>query len=629
MPVFKNKINIILNRRASLFLWLVIAIYTAVFIFLALKRYYYFTYNVSDLAIFNQVFFNTLHGRWFQETITLNSYLGDHFSPIIILLLPFYAIKPGPQVLLILQTIFLGLSAWPLYLIAKQVTKNIQLSLLAAIAWLLSPFVQSANLDESHLMYMAAFLVLFCFYFYLKNNYKLFLLFFILALLVREDISFILLAFFGLSFFDKKSVKWKITSILLPISYFILAVFIIKYFSLAGNYKYFIYYGWLGGKDLWSIFLSWLSHPIAFLAHLFSWRNISSLAIVLLPLLFLPILKPKYLLLSLLPFLQLALGTAGFSSVAYSSRFVLLILPGIFVALIFALDKISQREKFLGSGVVYNNFGFFKFIFIFTLLYFAVFLSPARHILARTYPAGYHEQVVSFLQEIPDTAIATAQVNLLPALSNRSTLYNLDYAYFGVSQFVFTEFEMPEVDYIVVDYNDFLTTLSEAQKAPTRAYWPNMAKHWRQILSGYGLVRAENNMYLWQNKKFSQRPELKLYDFSALPDKIEQGMVVYGQRQIDGDRSVLKISYQKTGDQEKNYLVRFYRGEYYFDLPLDYGLLPVKDWPDDKLVNFYYYPEVAVDSYQVFYWSGDNKLGQINEVYLDAKLEPLGGRVSF
>ncbi len=630
MFLSKDKINLFFDKRANLLLWLAIGLYVVLFIFLTFKRYYYFTYNVSDLAIFNQVFFNTLHGRWFQETITLNSYLGDHFSPIIILLLPFYSIKPGPQALLALQTIFLGLSAWPLFLITKKVSKNIQASLLVAIAWLLSPFVQSANMDESHLMHVAVFLVFFCVYFYLKNNFKTFLLFFILALLVREDISFILITFFVLACLDKRSIKWKISTILLPIIYFALAVLVIKHFSLAGGYKYFIYYGWLGGKDLGSILLSWLTHPLAVLAHLFSWRNISSVAIVLLPLLFLPILKPKYLLLSLLPFLQLAMGTAGFSSVAYSSRFVLLVLPGIFIAFIFALCKISLREKFAGSSLIYHNLGFAKCMLIFALVYFTVFLSPARYILAKTYPARYHQRIASFLDNIPATASVTAQVNLLPALSNRPTLYNLDYAYFGVSQFVFTEFEMPEVDYIVVDYTDFLTTLSEAQKAPTSSYWPGMAEHWRQILSGYTLVRAEDNMYLWQNKKIGQQPELKLYDIGdKVDDQKNGGFLVDSQRQIIADRQTLKLTFQKIDSQDTSYLVRFYQGKYYFDLPLGYGLLPSKDWPSDKLVSFYYYLDQSVSGYEIFSWQGDNKLGHINEVYLDAKLQPVGERVSF
>src|SRR2546430_307018 len=56
----------------------------------------------SDLGLFDQVFWNTTQGRFFESTMSLaqpqpHSYIGDHFSPIYLLLLPVYALIPGPQ----------------------------------------------------------------------------------------------------------------------------------------------------------------------------------------------------------------------------------------------------------------------------------------------------------------------------------------------------------------------------------------------------------------------------------------------------------------------------------------------------------------------------------------------------
>ena len=67
-----------------------------------------------DLGIFDQVFWNTTQGRFFESTMSLvqaqpHSYLADHFSPVYLLLLPFYALVPRPETLLVIQTLFLAL----------------------------------------------------------------------------------------------------------------------------------------------------------------------------------------------------------------------------------------------------------------------------------------------------------------------------------------------------------------------------------------------------------------------------------------------------------------------------------------------------------------------------------------
>ena len=184
-----------------------IFLYFIIFSWLSFKKYQGFDYNSFDLAIFNQVFFNTAHGRLFDLTINLHNYLGDHFEPMILLLLPFYLSKSSPVTLLFLQSAIIALSAWPLYLIAKKVLSKSSLALLIAILWLLNPFVHSANLYEFHLLAFAPFFFFWTFYFYQQNKFKLFCLFFILSLLVREDISLLLVSFAFLSYLDKKDSR--------------------------------------------------------------------------------------------------------------------------------------------------------------------------------------------------------------------------------------------------------------------------------------------------------------------------------------------------------------------------------------------------------------------------------------
>ncbi|RJQ33792.1 DUF2079 domain-containing protein, partial [Candidatus Parcubacteria bacterium] len=361
-----------LDKNSQYYLFIFILFYIVVFSLLCFKKYYNFNYNLLDLSIFNQVFFNTLHGNWFIDTVNIDIYLADHFNPIIFLLLPIYALWQDARFLLLLQTFILGLSAWPLYLIGKKIIKDNGLALLVAVVWLFSPFVHTVNLLEFHLLPLATFFIFWTFYFYRQQQFNFYLLFFILSLLVREDVSFILIAFAPLAFLDKRSLKWKLSSLLLPIAYFIVAYNVINYFAPTGANKFLIYYAWSGGTTVGTIILNWIQHPLTVLAHVFTGKNLLGLIVLFMPFLFLPLLRPKYLFFALLPFLQILMTGKGFDFSAYSSHYVMLFLPAMFIALIFSLSKIKNKEKFLFSYNVYKNQGIWKIIFGVTIIYFAI-----------------------------------------------------------------------------------------------------------------------------------------------------------------------------------------------------------------------------------------------------------------
>ena len=86
--------------------------------------------------------------------------------------------------------------------------------------------------------------------------------------------------------------------------------------------------------------------------------------------------------------------------------------------------------------------------------------------------------------------------------------------------------------------------------------------------------------------------------------------------------NTLKINFKKTHSDNK-YLVRFYKDDSYFDLPLDYGLWPMDEWPEDYPISFYYYLSDNVNSWQIFSWQGDNKLGYIRELAVDMDVSPI------
>ena len=88
------------------------------------------------------------------------------------------------------------------------------------------------------------------------------------------------------------------------------------------------------------------------------------------------------------------------------------------------------------------------------------------------------------------------------------------------------------------------------------------------------------------------------------------------------NKNILELNLQKI-DDDSDYLVRFYYSGNSFDTLLDYGILPIREWPEDKLVSFYYYPDNNVESFQIFKWSGINRLSDIRNIETELILLPI------
>jgi uncharacterized membrane protein len=75
--------------------------------------------SALDLAYFDQVVWNAAHGHGFISSFAPYPFLGQHFSPALGLLVPFYWIHPSPLWLLGAQSLALGAAVMPLYLLAR------------------------------------------------------------------------------------------------------------------------------------------------------------------------------------------------------------------------------------------------------------------------------------------------------------------------------------------------------------------------------------------------------------------------------------------------------------------------------------------------------------------------------
>ena len=299
----------ILKQKLPNWLLIIVALYILLLFGASFIKYYFHLYNAYDLAIYNQVFWNSANGDWFEASINPPSYLGDHFEILLALFVPLYKIFPTPLTLLFLQTLFLALAAIPLYLIANKYLSPIWTKLVVA-AWLLNPFVHSINLFEYHSIAILPLFLFLLWYFFITNRGVYFFITLLLILLVREDAGITSASFGLLMLFSKrfnyKYITFGITTIILSAIWVIVAVKLVSLFNIGETYKFFELYGWLGNSFI-GIVQGIVKNPVAVLRHIIRIDTVSMWLLLLFPLSLIPLLAPRYLIALILPLFQLYL----------------------------------------------------------------------------------------------------------------------------------------------------------------------------------------------------------------------------------------------------------------------------------------------------------------------------------
>ena len=170
-------INIIITIKNNDYFLLTTIIAAIIFIALsaALSYIKYLTYNSTawDLGIFMQALYTTAYYHkplYYTAELYVNpsgSFLGTHFSPILFTLVPIYYLSPHALTLLAIQATLVYGAAIPLYLIAKNLTKDELVSFIIALIYLLVPGLSGIIYFDFH---VEAFipLIYFLFTYYLS-----------------------------------------------------------------------------------------------------------------------------------------------------------------------------------------------------------------------------------------------------------------------------------------------------------------------------------------------------------------------------------------------------------------------------------------------------------------------------
>jgi len=136
-------------RQIAVLLFLVCAAWLA-FAWALLAQHRSLHSRAYDLGYFDQVIWNTAHGRWFETNFVPFNFLGEHFSPVLLVFAALYRLGGNIETVLFLQAGAAALAAIPLFLGTRRVLASETAALLVAVAYLLAAELHAALLFDFH-----------------------------------------------------------------------------------------------------------------------------------------------------------------------------------------------------------------------------------------------------------------------------------------------------------------------------------------------------------------------------------------------------------------------------------------------------------------------------------------------
>lgn len=409
-----------------------------------LHRYYSF-YASFDQGIFNQVFWNNLHGRFFQSSLSSSlstnvvhsgeipevfyHRLGQHFTPALLLWLPLYALFPGPATLTVLQVALVTAAGGVLYLLARHYLEP-PLAAMITFSFYAANAVVGPTLSNFHDISQIPLFVFGLLLAMEKRWWRWFWLLAVLILVVREDSGIIL---FGVGFYLVASRRYPgigLAVCTLSFGYMlVLTNLIMPLFSEDISRRFMMerFGQYADGEQASTLEIIWgiVSNPWRLLVELFSpfFGTIKYLLGQWLPLAFVSAISPAAWMVAGFPLLKLFLGK-GESVLAISIRYALTVVPGLFYG---AILWWSQHPKAFKPSFQRFWVGCICLSLLFTFtsnpnrtFYFLIpdSIQPLVYVpLTRQWE--HVGKMRSLLAQIPPDASVSATTYLVPHLSSR------------------------------------------------------------------------------------------------------------------------------------------------------------------------------------------------------------------
>ncbi len=572
--------------------WALISFFILIISNICFRRYYCFDYADMDLAAYNQIIWNIVHGSFYSSMLGVN-FLGHHAHFILFLFAPIYSLFQTPLFLLFLQIVFLALSAYPIFMIAsRELDQSLALSLV--IAYLLYPAMGYTALYEFHVPVFATAFLTFMLYYFIRHNFKLFALFMVLSLLCQENIPLVIIPFGIFAFFKKRSVKWWLLPLLSGSIWFVAVVgWMMPNFN-KNTVQFVTIYRHMG-NSLPEIMGFIISRPLTVIKMMLSAQKIKFLFQLFAPLCFFPLFDTHILISGLLFVQHLLSSRAPEYMIEY--HYDAEILPFIFISTVYGI------KRFMNWPVIkrYLRPALISALILAVSITCAVSFGPFIEIAVdkhKTTKDVWDLQKERFLEMIPSDASIVATFEFLPMLSQRKQLYSFHHVIHGFYTLSRVPYRLPQgVEYALLDVNDPIGVNVFYKRGRSEA---NIAAFLNS--NNWGIVEMLDNIVLLKNNHKSDKKFFRILrkppDISvSLNAIIEQKMFLLGYDiaetfRIKGGSSVeVKFFWRALKKIETDYRMIIEINDAQGNLryqtirPLCYRILPSYMWAQNSVVQ--------------------------------------------
>ncbi|MFA5039200.1 MAG: DUF2079 domain-containing protein [Candidatus Omnitrophota bacterium] len=597
------KFEAFFEKWADKLLWAFIAVFVLFFSWLSYGKYLSFGYTDWDFASDIIILWNSLHGKLLYYPFLEQNIFGAHLYLILFLILPIYAVFTHPATLLVLQSLFLGLAAWPLYLVARIYLPRIP-SLAIGLAYLLYPSVGYINVFETHFEIYEIFFLLFAFYFFEKKRLLPFLTFLVLTLTCKENASLVVFMFGFYGLLRRRPWPWVFWPAFLGAAWFYLAVkVVIPFFArdkalYQEGFIFSIYYKHLG-SSLGEMARTVILEPGRVLRIALTPEKISYLTDLFGGAGFFPLLAPGALLMTIPVFLQNLLSVAPSHAQVYF-QYTALLIPFLFIASVFAFKRlfsvpVLKKFRYCFVGIFLAVAVFYQFLLqspqLFFLRYATAYCSYSQESL-------YKERLVG---QIPPQASTMATFQFLPHLAHRHSLHSFHFVTSGYKMYTLTEYTVPAgLEYALINFSENLIL---------EAFYPPQAPQRVRLFleKGWKVKDAFDDIVLFERSPGSPMPLCELLPLNRVsPQRRIQGnfdgqveLIGYDVREVRKEPEgevVHLVFYWKTLEPREPWfgvalmLPDASGGEFLVKVHnFGYAIFPAGSWPREEALKEDYY----------------------------------------
>jgi uncharacterized membrane protein len=521
-------------------------IFFAIELAIVLCRYYgYYSSKTSfDQGIFNQVFWNGIHGRFFQSSLSSSlsisepipdvSYhrLGQHFTPALLLWLPIYAIFPRAVTLYVLNVSLIAAAGIVLYILARQRLEP-KIATLIAISFYGSKAVIGPTLGNFQDFCQLPLLTFGLFLALEKRSWLWFWGLAILILAVREDSGILLFSIGGYLLLSRRYPWLGLAVCLIGLSYCLVVTSkLMPLFSHDVSQRFLIdeFGHFVEGEKTSSLEVLWgmISNPLKLIVEIISpfSPTLSYLVGLFLPLAFVSAISGATWILIAFPLLALLLRNDTWM-LSLNMRYVLAIVPGLFYGTILwrSYHPDAWNSRWRRFWVICIGVSIF---FTFTsnpnrALSFIIPDSISPWVYASPLQQWERASIInSYMAKIPNDASVSATSHIVAHLSSRREMLRFPHI-----ELINDAKEKISVDYILLD----LAQLKQYQVAfgDDRERLQQIVPAIDELLeqASYGMVGCQDGVILMQ-KGIPSHPD-SLSAWRAFRQEVEPILKMKGE----------------------------------------------------------------------------------------------------